>query len=314
MSHSIKRRGDGYQVTEWHNPHFGFCYTASRRLYAGRSLFQKIDILKTREFGRILLLDNVTQVSERKDWMYHEPMVHPAMCCHPAPHNVLVIGGGDGGALREVLKYRVVRRVVFAELDAEVVALSRRHLKSVNAGAFDDPRVEMVISDGRRYVERNPGQFDIVIMDMTDPFGPSRMLYTREFFASVKRSFRNARGMFVMHGESPVVRPSAFACVQKTLRSVFRHVGTLYLYVQMYAMLWSIAVSSDTADIARPTPAAIDARLRANRIRGLQVYSGATHRAMQVAFPYVRGILRTAGRVITDRAPDFRDNIHWSRR
>jgi len=314
MQHSITRRGAGLQVTEWHNPHFGFCYTAARRLYGGRSLFQSIDMLRTQEFGRVLLLDNVTQVAERKDWMYHEPMVHPAMCCHPRPADVLVIGGGDGGALREVLKYRAVRRVVFAELDAEVVALSRRYLKTVNAGAFDDPRVEMVISDGRQYVERNPRRFDVVIMDMTDPFGPSRMLYTREFFGAVKRSFKDRRGVFVMHGESPVVRPHAYASVQKTLASVFRHVGTLYLYVQMYAMLWSIAVSSDTVNIARRPGPSIDARLRANGIRRLKVYSGATHHAMQVAFPYVEDLLRRTGRVVTDREPDFADNIHSSRR
>lgn len=313
MSRPIRRVNGVPTFSEPLNPHFGFFYTVKESLYRGRSRFQKIELLDTEEFGNVLLLDDITQVAEKNDWQYHEPMVHPAMCCHPRPSDVLVIGGGDGGILREVLRHRTVRSVSFVELDEKVVEFSRTYLASINKGAFDDPRVEMVFSDGRAFVERNPKRFDIVIMDMTDPFGPSRMLYTKEFFRAVKRSFKDANGIFTMHSESPVVRPIAFNCVQKTLGSVFKHVGTMYLYIQMYATYWSIAVSSDTCDIAAKTPAAVDRTLRSRGVQGLHVYNGATHRAMQVPFPYVEQVRSGPGHVITDRLPDFSDNIHKSR-
>lgn len=292
------------------NPHFGFYYSVKKSLRAGRTEYQKIELIDTEEFGRVLLLDDITQVAEKNDFQYHEPMVHPAMCAHPNPRDILVIGGGDGGILREVLKHRSVRSVVFAELDHQVVAFARRYLKDVNQGAFDDPRVETVFGDGRAYVERTSGRFDVVIMDMTDPFGPSKMLYTREFFRAVKRSFRNRRGTFVMHSESPIVRPLAYATILRTLSSVFAHVNPLYTYIQMYAVLWSMAVSSDTINIAARTPAAIDKRLQSRGVRGLELYNGETHRAMLASYPYIDRIRNRRVAPVTDRTPDFPDDFH----
>lgn len=287
------------------NPHFGYYYEVRRKLHSGTTRYQKIDLLDTPEFGHVLLLDNITQVAQKNDYQYHEPMVHPALCCHPRPEHVLVIGGGDGGILREVLKHRCVRSVAFAELDREVVEFSQKYLASINDGAFDSPKVQTEFGDGRAFVEANPGRFDIVIMDMTDPFGPSKMLYTREFFRAVKRSFRDAYGMFVMHAESPSSTPFAHNCVRKTLRSVFGTVRLMYLYVQMYATYWSVAVCSDDVDIAATPREEIDQRLRNRRLSDLQVYNGATHHAMQVEFPYIARIHRQKGEVITDSSPDF---------
>ncbi|MBD3241848.1 MAG: hypothetical protein GF331_14765, partial [Chitinivibrionales bacterium] len=213
MSRPMRRVNGVLRFSEPLNPHFGFFYTVKKTLYRGRSRFQKIELIDTDEFGNVLLLDDITQVAEKNDYQYHEPMVHPALCCHPRPADILVIGGGDGGILREVLKHRTVRSVTFVELDEKVVEFSRKYLSSLNKGAFDDPRVETVFSDGRAFVEQNPKRFDVVIMDMTDPFGPSRMLYTREFYRAVKRSFKNTNGIFTMHSESPVVRPVAYNCV-----------------------------------------------------------------------------------------------------
>jgi len=312
-SGGIRRSGKKLIFTEWLNPHFGFLYSVRKKLYSGRSQYQKIDLVDTDEFGTVLLLDNITQVAAKNDYQYHEPMVHPAMCCHPRPHDVLVIGGGDGGILREVLKHRTVRSVAFAELDSEVVEFSRTYLSEINDGAFDDPKVHTTFGDGRTFVEQNPGRFDVAIMDMTDPFGPSRMLYTREFFRAVKRSFKNRHGIFVMHSESPLMRPFAFNSVQRTLKSTFKHVGTLYMYIQMYATLWSVAVASDTIDICKRPAAAINTVLRNRKISGLKLYNGSTHGAMMVPYPYIEEIRRGPGEVITDDSPGFSDNIHSSR-
>jgi spermidine synthase len=296
-------------ITELQNPRMGFFYTVRKNLYKGHTGHQKIELIDTHEFGKVLLLDNVTQVVEKNEYQYHEPMVHPALCSHPAPEQVLVIGGGDCGILREVLKYSCVKRVVLAELDEAVLAFSRKYLKSIHRGCFSDPRVEVAITDGRQYVQKHPGEFDVVIMDMTDPFGPSAMLYTREFFKAIKRSFRNRNGIFVMHSESPQMRPKAFGCILKTLGAVFKHVSTYYLYIQMYGTLWSISVNSDAIDVDAQRRRTIDASLKRNGLKGLKLFNGATHRAMLVPYPYINEIRKRKARVITDARPTFPDEF-----
>ena len=244
--------------TERLNPHLGFFYTVKKTLVRSITPFQKLELIDTDAFGKVLLLDGVTQVTERNDFQYHEPMVHPAMIAHPRPERVLVIGGGDGGILREVLKYASVKSAVLAELDEDVVKFSKKHLGIINDGAFSDPRVKTVFTDGRNFVETNPGSFDVIIMDMTDPFGPSTMLYTADFFRAVKQAMKNNDGMFAMHSSSPVTQPEVFACIVRTLSSVFRNVSLFYTYIEMYATLWSIAVVSDKANLHDSRPADID--------------------------------------------------------
>jgi spermidine synthase len=297
------------QFKEPLNPHFGFYYSVNKTLYRGKTEYQKIELVDTEEFGRVLLLDNITQVVEKNDYQYHEPMVHPALSCHPNPRSVLVIGGGDGGILREVLKYPSIHSVVIVELDEQVVNFSRQYLPLISEGAFEDPRVTTVFCDGRSYVAQHPAQFDIIIMDMTDPSGPSRMLYTREFFRTVRAALRNDKGMFVMHSESPVSRPVAFNSIHHTLCSSFTHVNHLYTYIQMYAVLWSLSVCSAATDIASVKPRTIDARLERYGIKNLQHFNGATHQAMLTPYPYISSILKKRGKIITDTDPIFPDNF-----
>jgi spermidine synthase len=158
-------------------------------------------------------------------------------------------------------------------------------------------------------VESHPGCFDVVIMDMTDPFGPSKYLYTKEFFGLIKRSFRSPQGVFSMHTESPITRPKTFASIQKTLRSVFSNVRPFYVYIQMYAVLWSITIASDASDMASLGAAHIDRKLAKHKIRGLKMYNGKVHVASQIAYPFISSILEQKTRVITDRHPDIPDDI-----
>jgi spermidine synthase len=291
------------------NPRFGYFYTVSETLFRGRTKHQKIELIDTPEFGLTLRLDGITQVVTKNDYQYHEPMSHAALCCHPNPENVLIIGGGDGGILREVVKNSRVKTIDVAELDADVMAFSRKYFKTVHGGSFDDPRVSVHICDGRSFVQSRKGMYDVVIMDMTDPFGPSMYLYTKEFFIAVKQSMRNSRGIFVMHTESPVACPRTFNCILRTLRSVFLHVQTMYLYIQMYAVLWSISVCSDSVSVTQSNAATIDRRLRAAGVGGLKLFTGKTFEAMKVAYPYIEEELRAPGRSLTDRRPDIPDSI-----
>jgi len=294
---------------EWLNEHCGYFYTTRRKILSCDTDFQKLDLVDTAEMGKVLILDGITQIAEKNEFQYHEPMVHPALCTHPKPEHVLVIGAGDGAILREVLKYPTIKSVELAELDAGVIEFSKKHLASIHNHAFDDPRVSVVITDGRKFVEDCPGKFDIVIMDMTDPFGPSKYLYTKDFFKQVKRSFRNDKGIFCMHTESPVMRPRTFACIQKTLGAVFTHVCPLYVYVQMYSTLWSITVASDASDPGTIRETTINNRLAHYGIRNLQYYNGSVHKAAQITFPYISDILKKKAAVLTDRHPDVPDEI-----
>ncbi|KMQ50302.1 Spermidine synthase [Chitinispirillum alkaliphilum] len=291
------------------NPNFGYYYTVNKTLQKAKTQFQEIELIETEEMGNVLLLDNITQVADKNDYMYHEPMVHPAMCSHPKPENILVIGGGDGGILKEVLKYPTVKRVEHAELDEGVIQFSRKYLDKVHGGSFEDPRVNVNIVDGRKYTMEHKGEFDVVIMDMTDPFGPSKMLYTKEFYEAVNSAFRDRAGIFVMHSESPVSRPLAFSCINQTLNSVFGKVNHVYTYIQMYAVLWSVAISSQDIDSSGITPAVVEEKLKEYGIEGLKMYNGATHLSMHTPFPYISEILSSQGRIITDNEPDFPDDF-----
>lgn len=307
---NVPLRATGKKIyTEALNQNFGYFYTVNEILKKSRSKFQDIQLIDTDEFGKVLLLDNITQVAEKNEFEYHESMVHPALCSHPKPESVLIIGGGDGGIAREVLRYPVVKRVEQAELDEGVIKFAQKYLKKVHGGCFDDKRLNVNIVDGRKYTDEHPGEFDIIIMDMTDPFGPSKMLYTRDFFRIVKKAMRNGKGIFVMHSESPVARPEAFACINKTLSSTFEHVSPFYLYIQMYAVLWSVSLSSDETDVSTIKPQFIDKQLKKYGINNLKVYSSQTHLSMQTAFPYVNQILKRRARIITDKNPDFPDNF-----
>jgi spermidine synthase len=294
---------------EWLNERFGYFYSIRKRLHSCNTAFQKLDLVETGEFGRVLILDGITQIAEKNEFQYHEPMVHPALCTHPDPRRILVIGAGDGAILREVLKYPRVESVDLAELDEGVIRFSKKYLTSIHCNAFGDKRVHVHIVDGRKFVEANRGKFDVVIMDMTDPFGPSKFLYTKDFFTLVKKSFRTPRGVFSMHTESPITRPKTFACIQKTLRSVFANVRPFYVYIQMYAVLWSITTASDASDMSALSAARIDEKLKKFNIKGLKMYNGDVHQASQVAYPFISDILGQKTHIITDRHPDIPDDI-----
>lgn len=299
------------QVSEHVNRHFGYFYTVERSLLSARTAYQALEIVDTPEFGRVLLLDGVTQVAERNDWQYHEPMVHPALTSHEDPRSVCVIGAGDGGICREVLRHGCVERLVHCDLDGEVVDACRTWLPGIHGGCWDDPRTELVIGDGRGYIEGGDEPFDNVIMDMTDPFGPSVMLYTREFFQAVKGRLRDARGTFTMHAESPISRPQTFCQILRTLGDVFAHVQVFHVYIQMYNLLWAVAVASDDDAPARIDRTTLGRRLLDRGVGSLEVYTPDTHHAMQVAYPYVAALRAKNDWVppITDADPTVVDEI-----
>lgn len=299
---------EGREVRERLNAGQGLFYAVGDTVARATTPYQEAEIVETEALGRVLLLDGVTQVSERWEERYHEPLVHPALLAHPDPRRVLVLGGGDGGTLREVLRHRAVEAVDLVELDEAVVSFCRDSLPSVHRGAFDDPRVRPCFGDGRAFVEAADARYDVVVMDMTDPAGPARFLYTEEFFAAVARLLSDERGVFAMHGESPAARPAAFGCIGATLRSVFRNVDTALAFVPMYGTLWSYRFASTGPGPACLEPAELSARIEARMSSPPRFASAAMWPALFAPDPIIaQAESRTDARVITDADPDFPD-------
>lgn len=234
----------------------------SRTVFEGRSEHQRVEILETDWYGRVLVIDGVFMTSEHDDFFYHEMIVHPAMLTVEAPERVLVVGGGDGGTAREVLRHPGVREVVMVEIDGLVVEACRRHMPALGAGAWDDPRLHVRIGDGVAFArEAASASFDVVILDGTDPVGPGEGLFDEAFFRDCRRVLRPG-GAFAGQTESPFYFPELFARIQRRLRAAFESVRPYFGPVPLYAAgEWSWTLASDrdrhqAVDLARLTPLA----------------------------------------------------------
>ena len=175
----------------------------TRTLYSGQSKFQKIDVLETLDYGRLLLLDGLVMLTSRDEFIYHEMMVHPACFVHRGAETALVIGGGDGGTVRELLRHGNLRRIVLCEIDPDVVEVSKRFFPEVASGLLEEnSRVELLFQDGAGFVEENPGRFDLILIDSTDPVGPGEILFSEGFYSSCFRALRPG-GVLAAQTESP---------------------------------------------------------------------------------------------------------------
>ncbi|MGB7294733.1 MAG: polyamine aminopropyltransferase [Candidatus Aminicenantales bacterium] len=189
------------EIREFHTPSSGIFFRARRRLVSERTPFQKMEVYETDSFGRVLLLDGLVQTTEKDEFFYHEMLVHPAMMSHPRPENVLIIGGGDGGALREVLRYPV-KSAVLVEIDARVIEVCRKWFPGL-AASFVDPRAEVAVEDGNCYIRETDRRFDVIVVDSSDPVGPSAILHQKTFFAALKTCLRPG-GIIAAQAGSPL--------------------------------------------------------------------------------------------------------------
>ena len=195
--------------TEKHTKDAGFSIKVDRQIYSGRSDFQRIDIFESPEFGRFLTIDGYMMLTEKDEFIYHEMMTHVPMCVHPDAQNILVIGGGDGGTVRELLRYPSVRHIDLVEIDEKVVEVCRKYLPSVASG-LGDARVTIHYEDGLRFVRKPVSAYDLIIVDSTDPFGPGEGLFTKEFYGNCFKALKDD-GIMVNQHESPFYEQDAYA-------------------------------------------------------------------------------------------------------
>ncbi|HHU82536.1 MAG TPA: polyamine aminopropyltransferase [Firmicutes bacterium] len=233
--------------TEKQTPSLALSCLVKSTVYREKTKYQDLAILDTVEYGRMLALDGIIMTTEKDEFFYHEMITHVAMHTHARPEQVLVVGGGDGGTVREVLKHPTVSRVVLAEIDEGVVNAARKYLPTLAQG-LSDPRVEIQITDAIVYVREHPGEFDVVIVDSTDPIGPGVGLFTREFYQDVAKALKDG-GIMVAQTESPVNNKDLIQKIHRNLQGVFPLIRLYLGPVPTYPSgLWSYTLCSKGPD------------------------------------------------------------------
>jgi spermidine synthase len=274
-------------------------------LAAGRTPYQAYQIVRSRNFGKCLVLDGKIQSTDADEFIYHEALVQPAMLAHPAPEKVFIAGGGEGATLREVLRHSTVARAVMVDIDAEVTALCRRHLPERSRGAFEDGRTELHHSDARKFLAESGEDYDVIIIDLPDPVeaGPAYLLFTQEFYRLVAGRLTADGLIAVQAGAAALTELLNLTAVYHTLRSVFPIVAAYATHLPCFGGPWGFCLASHRRDPSLLTAEEVDAAIAGRGLSGLRFYDGITHRGMFSLARYVREALTRQTRLITDAEP-----------
>ncbi len=264
--------------------------------YAGETAYQSIGIIETPVFGKMLILDGDTQSAQNDEKIYHEALVHPALAGTADRSEVLILGGGEGATLREVLRHPGVKRCTMVDIDGDVVELSKKYLPEWSAGAFTDPRARVVIGDALAFLANDTGRYGAIVSDLTEPLedSPSNPLFSDEVFRNIKARLRED-GVYVLQASTAGFHNmSLHAKMARTLRGYYRHVASFYTHVPAFDNDWAFIACSDRLDLARIEEAAVDAYCA--QLRGENFfYDAETHRRIFALPLYLRRELAKSG-------------------
>lgn len=284
----------------------GHMHAIVRTIVSARTKFQDVEIMETASYGKCLVLDGRIQSSQADEFIYHEALVHPGLLAvEGRPETALVIGGGEGATLREILKYPSIRKAVMVDIDGEVVDLCRRHLPEMHQGAFDDPRSEVRHEDARAYLEKAGEPFDFITIDLTEPLeeGPACMLFTQEFYALVRDRLSPGGTMTMQAGMTKVGELGFFTAIHRTLREVFPAVAGYQTFVSCFGTPWGFIAATKKVDPRRQDAQAVD-RLIGERVKGTLAYwDGLTHQHAFSLPRFIRTALAAQTRISTDKNP-----------
>lgn len=238
-------------VTEYQTPALGFSLKISKTLRVEQTQFQHLAVVETDQFGRMLLLDGMVMTTDVDEFVYHEMITQVALNSHPNPQKVLIIGGGDGGALREAVRHPLVKEATLVEIDGKVIEASKEFFPDL-ACAFDDPKAEVVVDDGIAYVAKHKGEFDVIMVDSTEPVGPAVELFSASFYQQCFEALKDD-GMLVVQSESPFLNADVIKMAYEGIMGSFP-VTKLYLAsIPTYPSgLWSFTIGSKKYDPAQP--------------------------------------------------------------
>jgi len=274
-------------IPETLHEHFQFHFRTDHVLYEVQTQHQHLIIFENGTFGRVMMLDGVVQLTEADEFVYHEMMAHVPLMAQPAPKRVLIIGGGDGGVLREVLRHPSVERAVLCEIDQGVIELSRQYLDFISKGAFDDPRAEVVIADGTKFVAETDERFDAILVDSTDPIGPAVALFTRDFYTDCKRALGEG-GVLIAQSGLPFLQGDELRDVQESFRALFADAAAYLMTTPTY-IGGPMALSWGCDDPARRTPTVDALKARGAALGGeMHYYTPDVHLAAFALPAYVQ--------------------------
>ena len=264
------------QYLETLYPAWGQSFEVKQIIHREKSPFWDLVVFDNPMFGKVLAIDGTIQFTELDEQLYHEMMAHVPLLTHENPSSVLIIGGGDGGLLREILRHETVKKVVLVELDNQVMEITKRFIPNVPKNSFEDPRVEVVIQDGSKYVKESDQNFDIIFCDSTDPIGPAQVLFSSEFYEDCKKRL-NPKGIFIVQNGVPFLQDDELKLTYRNRLPYFKHVGYYVFACATYtggftALGWA---SDEKYRVSQKT---LKARLK--KIKGtMKYYTPAIHKA-----------------------------------
>lgn len=233
--------------TEKQTKNFGITCKITNTVHVEKTEFQDLAVIDTVEFGRMLVLDGMVMTTIRDEFVYHEMITHVPLNTHPQPKNVLVIGGGDGGAIREIVKHPLVEKATLVEIDRRVVEVSRQYLPEISC-ALDDPKVTVIYDDGIKHVRENPDTYDVIMVDSTEPVGPAVELFSGSFYSSIFTALKED-GMFVAQTESPFFNAGLITNCYREIAKVFPMTKLYLASIPTYPSgLWSFTMGSKKYD------------------------------------------------------------------
>ena len=284
----------------------GHVHAIARTITAKKTKFQQMEIMETLSYGKVLVLDGRIQSSQADEFIYHESLVHPGLLIHPAPARAMVIGGGEGATVREILRHPTITDCLMVDIDGEVVSECRVHLPEMHRGAFDDPRTRLLHEDARAYLERTSERFDLIVIDLVEPLeeGPACLLFTKEFYTLVRDRLTDQGAITMQAGMTKVNEVFFYGAIYRTLREVFPVVAPYQSFISCFGTPWGFMVASKGVDPRRQTAAEVD-RLIAARLNpdDLGYWDGQAHLHSFCLPKFLRRSIESNTRVITDSNP-----------
>ena len=233
----------GFWYTEKQTENFGITMKINKTLHTEQTDFQFLEMAETAEWGNMLFLDGMVMTSEKDEFVYHEMVAHVPLFTHPNPENVLVVGGGDGGVIREVLKHPSVKKATLVDIDGKVIEYSKKFLPSIASG-LEDARVDVIVGDGFMHIAESENKYDVIMVDSTEPVGPAVNLFTKGFYAGISRALKED-GIFVAQSDNPWFKADLIEQVQKDVKEIFPITNLYLANIPTYPSgLWAFTIGS----------------------------------------------------------------------
>ena len=274
-----------FWLNEKHSEGYSVNWKFTETIHTEQTSYQHLAVINTVDFGKALVLDGLVQTTEKDEFIYHEMIVHPILMSHPNPQKVLVIGGGDGGSIREVVKYASVQQADLIEIDENVILACRKYLPEISC-SLTDKRVRLFIEDGLDFVKRKQDYYDIVIVDSSDPIGPAEGLYTQEFYTDIHQALK-PDGILVAQTGSPLFNKELLAAANKRISKLFPITETYLTAIPTYTGgFWSFTLGSKKYDPAQAQPGH-----KLLKTMNLKYYNEDIHKACFALPNFVRDLL-----------------------